>query len=292
MKYSLERYKTRMYYLLLMPAVVLTLVLLLVPLVRGVQISFTNLNMLKGTDSFVGIKNYIKVFTDVRFYEALYRTLIYTALVVLFNFFIGFGMAYICCQKFVGNKILRTIIIMPMLLIPSAGSLLWMYLYNYDLGAFNKILNLLGIGKVQWLISQDLVLYSIAITDIWSWTPFMFLLLLAGLEGIDKTPIEAAKIDGASEFQLMRYVIIPMMGPVISVSVALKAINVFRTFDYVWIMTKGGPGTSSEILSTYIYKESFKNMTYGYSSAMSIAVMLVSIALSILLIRKLVLRRD
>lgn len=292
MNHSLERYKTRMYYLLLIPAVVLTLVLLLVPITRGIQISFTNLNMLKGTDSFIGIENYIKVFTDIRFYQALYRTLIYTVVVVVFNFLIGFGMAYICYQRFIGNKILRIIIVLPMLLIPSAGSLLWMYLYNYDLGAFNRILNLLGIGKVQWLISQDLSLYSIALTDIWSWTPFMFLLLLAGLEGINRTPIEAARIDGANEFQLMRYVIIPMMSPVISVSVALKAINVFRTFDYVWIMTKGGPGTSSEILSTYIYKESFKNMTYGYSSAMSIAVMLVSIILSIFLIRKLVLRKD
>jgi len=186
----------------------------------------------------------------------------------------------------------RTVLIFPMLLIPVAAATLWRFMYNYDIGVINKTLVSLGIGRVNWLGSPDLVLYSIIITDIWAWTPWMFLILLAGLEGIPLEPIEAARMDGASGWKLIRYVILPLMSPVTRVAVSLKAIETFRTFDYVWVMSRGGPGSYSEIMSTFVYKQAYKNLTYGYSGAISFLVLALMVAVSVVVLRRVIMRGE
>jgi multiple sugar transport system permease protein len=287
----LER-QNRTFWMFVLPAVAITLVCLLLPVGRGVQISFTNLDFLKNTNEFVGLANYVKALSDPEFYWALGRNVLYVVIVVIFNFLIGFGMALVCNRRFAGERVVRTVLIFPMLLIPVAAAILWRFMYNYDIGVINKTLASLGIGRVNWLGSPDMVLYSIIITDIWAWTPWMFLILLAGLEGIPLEPIEAARIDGASGWGLVRYVILPLMRPVTRVAVSLKAIETFRTFDYVWVMSRGGPGSYSDIMSTFVYKQAYKNQAYGYSGAISFLVLVLMVAASIVVLRRVILRGE
>jgi multiple sugar transport system permease protein len=287
----LER-QNRTFWMFVLPAVAITLVCLVLPVGRGVQISLTNLDFLKNSNEFVGLANYGRALSDPDFYRALGRNIVYVVTVVAFNFLIGFGMALVCYRRFAGERVVRTVLIFPMLLIPVAAATLWRFMYNYDMGVINKTLTSLGIGRVNWLGNPDLVLFSIIITDIWAWTPWMFLILLAGLEGIPLEPIEAARIDGASGWKLVRYVILPLMGPVTRVAVSLKAIETFRTFDYVWVMSRGGPGSYSEIMSTFVYKQAYKNQAYGYSGAISFVVLILMVAVSFMVLRRIIMRGE
>jgi multiple sugar transport system permease protein len=287
----LER-QNRTFWMFVLPAVAITLVCLLLPVGRGVHMSLTDLDFLRNTDEFIGLANYVRALSDPQFYWSLGRNLVYVVIVVFFNFLIGFGMALVCNRRFAGEKVVRTVLIFPMLLIPVAAATLWRFMYNYDIGVINKTLVSLGIGRVNWLGDPDLVLYSIIITDIWAWTPWMFLILLAGLEGIPLEPIEAARIDGASGWKLVRWVILPLMRPVTLVAVSLKAIETFRTFDYVWVMSRGGPGSYSEIMSTFVYKQAYKNQAYGYSGAISFLVLALMVAVSVVVLRRVIMRGE
>jgi multiple sugar transport system permease protein len=280
-----------MYKLFVVPAVVITIICLAVPLSNAVKMSFTNLDFIKNTDEFVGGRNYVKIFTDLDFYKAIGRTLVYVVVVVFFNFLIGFGMALVCSQDFRGSKILRAVIILPMLLIPTAAAVLWRFMYNYDVGVINKVLAFFRLPGPNWLGDSNLALPSVLLTDIWAWTPWMFLILFAGIEGLPKETLEAGIIDGASYMQLVRFIMIPMMRPITRVAVSLKAIETFRTFDYVWVMTRGGPGSSSDIMSTFVYKQAFKHLKYGYSAALSLVVLLIMVLLSFIALRRLILKQ-
>jgi multiple sugar transport system permease protein len=280
------------YVLFTVPAIAVTVVFLFLPILRNVQFSFTNLDYLRNTNRFIGLGNYLKILSDADFYLALGRNLIYVAVVVAFNFLIGFGMALVCNERFRGNRLLRAAIVCPMLLIPTAAAVLWRFMFNYDVGMVNRLLSVFRINGPNWLGDTRLALASILITDIWAWTPWMFLILLAGLEGLPADPIEAARIDGAGGLAMIRLVILPMMRPITRVAVSLKAIETFRTFDYVWVMTRGGPGSSSEILSTYVYNMGFKHLRYGYSSALSLIVLAVMVLLSFLVLRGLIARAE
>lgn len=276
----IRRRQEQVYKLCVVPGVLVALLLVGTPLAYVLYLSLRNLNFLKDTNDFVGFSNYAKVFQDISFLMALFRNILYVVVVVAANFIIGFGMALVCSVEFRGSRSLRYIIVLPMLLLPTAASVLWRFLYHPDFSTTNQIITLLGFRPTMWLAQPSTVLWAVMLTDIWAWTPWMFLILLAGLEGLPKDPLEAARMDGASGWQVVRHVTLPMMTPVIRVAVSLKAIDTFRTFDYVWVMTKGGPGQSSQILSTYIYRQAFKNLSYGYGSSLSIVVMLVTIGLS------------
>ena len=284
----MKNYQQKIAIYLTIPSIVVTIVLLAIPIAYGVYLSFTNLDIIRRTNDFIGLKNYIKAFTDAALYMSIFRNIIYVVIVVIFNFLIGFFMAFICYQKFIGNKVLRFIIILPMLLIPTAAAVLWRFLYNYDIGLINSLLTTMNLSRIGWLISPKFALLSVILTDIWAWTPWMFLILLAGMENLDKQVLEAANIDGASQFQVVKNIMLPIMSPIITIAISLKAIETFRTFDYVWVMTSGGPGGSSDITSTFIYKQAFKHLQYGYSSALSIIVMAILAILTIFIVKNLI----
>jgi multiple sugar transport system permease protein len=212
---------------------------------------------------------------------ALGRNILYVLIVLVFNFIIGFWMALLCNEKFPGKKLLKGIILIPMLLMPTSAATLWKFLYHPSLGIFNKLLKLIGLSRKAWLAKPSIALYAIIFTDIWSWTPWMFLILYAGLQSLDKSTLEAAKVDGATYLQNLWYMIIPMMKEIIFAALFLKGIDTFRTFTYVWVMTQGGPGEASHILSTYIYNFAIALLDYGKGSAYAIIVLVLSIILSI-----------
>lgn len=286
----MKNYQRKIAIYLTIPSIVVTIVLLAIPIAYGFFLSFTNLDLIKRTNDFIGLKNYLKAFNDTALYMSIFRNIIYVVIVVIFNFLFGFFMAFICYQKFIGNRVLRFIIILPMLLIPTAAAVLWRFLYNYDIGLINSLLTTMNLSRIGWLISPKFALLSVILTDIWAWTPWMFLILLAGMENLDTQVLEAANIDGASQFQVVKNIMLPIMSPVIIIAVSLKAIETFRTFDYVWVMTSGGPGGSSDITSTFIYKQAFKHLQYGYSSALSFIVMAILVLLTIFVVKNLIVK--
>jgi len=238
----------------------------------------------KGCYYFVGLLNYKSFFTDVNSLNSLIRNLLYVVIVVTANFFIGLGFAVLTYNISKGKYLVRTLLVLPMLFIPASAALLWRYLYHYDFGFINVMLSTLGFPRVPFLTDPNIAIYAIMVTDIWAWTPIVYLILLAGLESLPREPLEAAEVDGASSLNKYIYIILPMMKRTIITAITLKAIDTFRAFDYVWIMTKGGPGGSSDILSTYIYKFPFLHGRFGEAASGGLIGLLVILPLIIFFI--------
>jgi len=278
--YSLKRRRRITTNLSLIPTAIILLITFVLPLSIALVISLRNYNLNFGTNEFVYFKNYIKAFTDNGFLQSIGRNIIYVVITVGANFVIGFTMALVVNRKFRGSNILNAIFILPMVLMPVSAAVLWRFIYDQTFGIANHILQLFGISGHAWLGSLNTSLYAVIVTDIWAWTPFMFLILLAGLKSLPRDPYEAAIIDGASEWELFKSITLPLMKPVILIALTIKSIDTFKAFDYLWVMTKGGPADTSHITSTYIYRYGFGLLDFGYGSAMTVIVFLIIILFS------------
>jgi len=260
----------------LLPAAIAVLGVIVVPLAQVLYLSLFDYNIMQYTYRFIGLGNYGKIVSDVEFGWALLRTWWYVAVVVGVDFVYGFLVALLAWQlPLAWSKVFRAIVILPMLLIPSAAAMLWRtVIYAPPYAAFDQVFGLPA--SVNVLASPLTALWGIILTAIWGWSPWVFLLLLAGLEGLPVEPLEAAKLDGAKFPQLVWHIILPVMKPVIFITVSLKAVDSFLSFTYPWIMTEGGPGGSSHLLSTYIYEKAFKFLDYGYGSSLGVVMLCIA----------------
>lgn len=265
----------------LIPSLVILAVTFVAPIIYAFFISFRDYNISRGVNEFIGIGNYIKLFSDTSFFHAIGRNLIYVVLTVGINFILGFIMAFVVNIKLKGSNLLSVILIFPMVLMPAAAAVLWRFMYNETFGIVNHVLGLFGVAGRSWLASPNTALYSVILTDIWAWTPWMFLVLLAGMKSVPNDPIEAARIDGASSISLFRYITLPLMRPIILIALTLKTIDTFKAFDYLWIMTRGGPGEASHIISSYVYWKAFSVLNFGYGSAMAIISLFILLIISL-----------
>lgn len=278
------------YYAMLGPVIVAVAVLFGYPLAKVFQLSF--LQYTPGLPiEFIGLRNYVDSFTDPIFLATIRRTFIYTGGVVLANFWIGIGLALLTYEKFKGVKLLRTIIILPMVFIPSAASIVWVLMYNEKIGIINHLLSAIGLESYAFLSDPTSALIGVMITDIWAWTPFMYLILLAGLQNLPSELVEAARIDGASSTKIFWSITLPFMQPVIAVAVLIKLLDTFRTFPYLWIMTRGGPGDTTHVLSTLAFKKAFVTFEFGLSSTYGVITLLLAMAIGIPLTYILIWRR-
>lgn len=281
-RYSL-RQKTRIATnLSLIPTLLILTATFVIPFIYSFYISLRDYNPLEHTNKFVLFDNYVKIFSDVSFLQAIGRNVIYVVLVVSVNFVLGLVMALVINTRFKGSNFLSGILILPMILMPAAAAVLWRFIYDQTFGIVNHVLELFGIASRSWLASGSTALYAVILTDIWAWTPWMFLVLLAGLKSLPIESIEAARIDGASEWSLFRYITLPLMMPAILIALTLKTIDTFKAFDYLWIMTGGGPGKASHIISTYIYKTAFQLLDFGYSASMAVVSLLILMVFSLI----------
>jgi len=244
--------------------------LLVYPLAYGFYISLRDYNIVRQIDKFVLFKNYIELFHDKVFLASVYRNLIYVGGVVAANFLVGLGMALLINKGFKGRSVVTLLLILPMLLVPSTAAVLWRFLYDIEFGSINHILDFLGLGRHSWLGSKNTALYAVMVADIWASTPYVFLILLAGLRSLPQDCFEAARMDGASSWQLFRYITLPLLFPIIMIVVIFKTVDTFKAFDYLWVMTRGGPGRSSHIISTYTYEHAFQYYEFGSGASMSI----------------------
>jgi multiple sugar transport system permease protein len=233
-------------------------------------ISFYKIDMIKGESVFIGLKNYIKILQDETFWVSLKNTVVFVMVAVFAEFILGMIFALFFNTGIKGLKIFRSIVLIPMLLPPITVALTWKMMYAYDYGVFNYILQVLGLTPVEWLSSTKWALASIIFTDIWQWTPFVFLVVLASLQSIPVDIYESAKVFGANTFQCFIHITLPLLKPGLILALLLRTIDTFRIFDKMYTLTGGGPGNSTETITFYIYRHGFKYFETGFSAAAAI----------------------
>jgi len=271
-------------YVFNIPLAIFILILVAVPIFSIIKYSFYKWQMISfKPPEFIGWGNYIKILSDSRFLNSVGRTLYYAFLALIFEIIIGFIAALIFNKDFKGKNIYRTVFCIPMVMMPVAASLAWILLFNTEFGILNYFLTTLGLGPVGWISSESNALYSLIIVDIWKWTSFVAIILLSGLQSFPQEPFESAKIDGATYFQTIRYITIPLLKPHFITVVILRGIMALKTFDIILTMTGGGPNYATETLNLYLYKNAFEYTKIGYSSTLAIMFLIIVIFFIIIL---------
>lgn len=264
-------------YWALAPVVILLVLLTVYPVFNLLRMSLSEIDFSAGsvTWTFVGLKHARTFLDDWLFRTALKNTLIFVVVVVIIEMVLGFMLALVTSGISAGKGVVRTIMVLPILVPAVAIGSMWRLMYNYEFGIFNQALKALGLEPQIWLGSAQLAMPSVMLVDVWHWVPFVFLIALAGLEALPVEVLEAASVDGASGVQKLRYVILPLMWPTISVALMFRTIFAFKVFDEIFLLTSGGPGTATEVVSLYIYKVFFAMNQLGYGALVAI----VSIAI-------------
>ncbi|MDH4264562.1 MAG: sugar ABC transporter permease [Deltaproteobacteria bacterium] len=259
-------------YLFVAPAVFVLAFTCLYPVIKGFELSFFDWSLGTPIESrkYIGWENFLWAVTDPTLYNSIKVTLIFTACSVAAELFLGLLIAFLLEKGLKGLALLRTAFIIPIMIAPVVVGLLWRYLFDANFGLINYVVSLLGLQPKVWLGTPGWALPAVIITDIWQWTPFMFILFLAGLQSLPKDPVEAAHVDGATTWQVIRHVKLPLLAPVIWVAVILRIIDAFRSLEVMYIMTFGGPGRETEVLSLHIYKTAFTAQRLGLAAVNAI----------------------
>ena len=268
-------------YVFMAPAAIIMGLALLYPLAYMIYGSFRAWDPSQNISEteFVGLKNYITLFFDPAFRESLSVTLTFAFAVVTAELAIGVGLALLLDRNIRGMSVLRTLFILPMMIAPVVVGLMWRYMYHPTVGTINKTLKSMGFESVDWLGQHALL--SVIIADIWQWTPFIFILSLAALQSLPRSALEAAKIDGATGWQQIRYIKLPLMMPVLIVTALLRLIDAFKVLEVILVMTEGGPGLSTEIIALRISRTATEFRELGVAAAMSNYLLLLLLILTL-----------
>ena len=259
-----------------LPAIVFVALLMIFPVLYTLFLSFTNWNLTSGMPmSFNGIESYVRVLSEPRFLHAVGRTFSFTFFAVLIEGFLGVAIALILNRAFVGKSVAKLLLLLPLVATPVAVGIVFNLFYDPTIGLVNFVLKSLGLPQGEWISNARTVIPSLILVDVWQWTPMITLIVLAGLAGLSEEPVEAARVDGASEWQILRHVTIPMVMPVILTAVILRLIDALKTFDIIYAMTGGGPGYASETLNIMGFKYSFEYFRMGQSSVILVVLFLI-----------------
>ena len=272
--------------LLIAPAALLMALFQVVPIVIGANASFRDWSLNNPKKTWVGPSHYIEVITDPAFLQVvLPNTFLFMVLSVGGALVIGLCLALMFNRGFRGQKLVQTMLLLPLMIAPVIAAIMMRWMFNDQFGIVNVILETIGIEGQPWMVQRWSAFGVILLTDIWLWTPWFMLLLLAGLQSLPKEPFEAAAIDGTSSWRVFRYLTLPMLRPVIAVCVVIRSIDAFRTFDIVWTLTGGGPARSTELFSLYAYVHAFLNLDFGRGSAAAIIGAVIILVVGLLLYR-------
>ena len=270
-------------YLFLTPAAAIMIVGLLYPIGYMVYASFLDWNPSQriGEAEWVGLRNYATLLQDAAFRESLFVTLKFASIVVTLEMVIGVSLALLLDRNIRGIAVLRTIFILPMMIAPIVVGLMWRYMYHPTVGIFNRTLKDLGLDPIPWLSDANWALASIIIADVWQWTPFIFILALAALQSLPRSALEAARIDGASDWQQIIHIKLPLMMPVLIVTALLRLIDAFKVLEVILVMTNGGPGLSTEIMALRISRTASEFRELGVAAAMSNYLLMMLLVLTL-----------
>lgn len=266
---------------LLGPAVVFVSGVALMPVLFTIWLGFRRQLPIFGVSQFVGFENYRFLMTDARFWNALAHTAYFVLLSVTLELALGFGIAVLLHQKFPGRGVARALVLVPWAVPTVVAARFWEWIYNADFGVLNYLLS----ARINWLGDPRWALHAAILADVWKTTPFVVLLLLAGLQVIPEDLYRAARIDGASSFQLFRHITLPLLRPVILLVLLFRTMDAARVFDLIFVLTGGGPANQTETLVVYAYKLLYRTLQFGYGSAVVLATFLFIFVLSLAYLR-------
>jgi multiple sugar transport system permease protein len=264
------------------PAVLVMAAACLYPVITAFQLAGYRWDM--GTPwssaQWVGLDNFISAFGNEQVWSSLWTTLLFAGVCVAAEMVLGIALALALEHPVRGMALFRTIFILPMMIAPIAVGLAWRYMFDAQFGLVNAFLGLFGVQALTWLADPTLAFVAIVIADIWQWTPFVFIMMLAALASVDGAVLEAARIDGANWLQQIFLVKLPMVMHVIAITLMMRLIDAFRVLEVIYVLTFGGPGNSTEILALHIYKTAFVGQQMGVAAAVSVLLLVVVAALS------------
>jgi len=270
--------------LLVVPTVFILVLVVIFPMIYSLTVSFRLYDLRVPRHPFVGFDNYIRLFTNSRFHNALRVTGWLLLGELALQFPIGFGLAILLARKFRGKKVVQPLLLIPMMITPVVVGYMGRLLFETRSGPINYFLNLMGLPSVLWHTSASTALLTVILLDTWQWTPFMMGVLLAGLVSLPAEPYESAKVDGASGLQIFWYLTLPLLKPVIALVVIMRALAILQTFDVIYVLTMGGPGTATETIGIYTYLVGFRYWDIGQaSSAAWVLAMMLSVGITIFL---------
>ena len=270
-------------YLFVAPAVLLMGAGLIYPVVQGLLLSMQDwaVGTPMSTAEFIGADNYLRMLGDENVQESMWVTFKFGFFTITIEMTLGIALALLLEKPIRGASIFRTIFIMPLMISPVVVGLVWRYLYDARAGWINHYLELAGIEPLIWLGEPHLAFFAIVFTDIWQWTPFVFIIVIAGLQALPSEVLEASRIDGANTWQQIFLVKLPMIRSILIIALLLRLIDVFKGLEVMLIMTEGGPGLATELLSLHVYKTAFDAQQLGYAAAISVLLLLIVFALSL-----------
>jgi multiple sugar transport system permease protein len=273
-------------YLLLAPSVLIVLAVLVYPLWDGLRASTKFYRYGKPVRD-IGWDNYVRLWADDQFLNALWVTVRFVTLSVGIETVLGLALALFCAREFRGIRLLRTVLIVPMVITPVVVAIVFRLIYASDAGMLTALSEAMGGGPVQILGHPTRAFLGLVALDVWEWTPLMFLILLAGLQSLPVEPFEAARVDGAGPWRTLVDHTLPMLRPVLAIAIVLRTIEAFGTFDQVFVLTRGGPGEATRLLSIYGYDTAFKFQQTGYAAALFVTMGLLVLAFALATVRTL-----
>ncbi|HET7097468.1 MAG TPA: sugar ABC transporter permease [Casimicrobiaceae bacterium] len=275
--------RRRNYYLFIAPALIVVGAVIIFPWLFTLWMSAFDWKI-GSSAHFVGSENYQALVKNQRFAEAILHTFYFTALAVILPLVLGTAAAMIFHRQFPLRGVLRGVFIMPMMATPVAVALVWAMMFHPQLGVLNYLLSLVGLPPSLWVFSPTLVIPSLVLVEIWHWTPLVMLIVLGGLAALPTEPYESARLDGATEWQLFRHITLPLVAPFIVVAAVIRTIDALKTFDTIYVITGGGPGTASETINLYLYLQAFAFYNIGAASAVVVVFFVIVLALAVLLL--------
>jgi multiple sugar transport system permease protein len=272
----------RQYWPFLLPAGLVVFAVIVFPWIFTLYMSVHEWKV--GEDlTYVGLANYVALFTDERFGWAVLRTLYFTLLAVVFPVGLGIAAALAFHRKFPLRGLARTIFILPMMATPVAVALVWTMMFHPQLGVLNYLLTSMGLPPSQWVYDASTVIPTLVMVETWQWTPLVMLIVLGGLASLPTDPYEAAKLDGASGWDTFTKITLPLVWPHIIVALVIRTIDALKAFDLIFVISNGGPGTSSETINIFLYLQAFSFYNLGYASAVTVVFFVIILLVSLLL---------
>jgi multiple sugar transport system permease protein len=278
-----QKLAPRRYYLFAVPALILMAGVIIFPWVFTLVMSLMEFKV-GGSVAFVGLENFTKLFADARFGESILRTFWFTILAVVLPIAIGTWAAVVFHREFPWRGVLRTVFIMPMMATPVAVALVWTMMFHPQLGVLNYLLSVIGLPPFSWVYDPSTVIITLVLVEVWHWTPLVMLIVLGGMAALPTDPYDSATIDGATDWQMFRFITLPLILPYIMVAVVIRTIDALKVFDTIFVITQGGPGTASETLNIFLYLQAFQFYNLGYASAVVVVFFVIIVALSLLLL--------
>lgn len=277
----------RRYWWFSLPAAAVVLAVIVFPWLFTIFISLNTWDPAGGV-SWVGLANYVHLLTDARFGWAVIRTLYFAALAVALPLVLGVAAALCFHQRFALRGLARTIFVLPMMATPVAIALVWSMMFHPQLGVLNYILTSLGLPPSTWTYAPNTVIPTLVMVETWQWTPLVMLIVLGGLASLPVDPYEAAQLDGASPWQRFWHITLPLLWPFIVVAGVIRTIDALKSFDIIYVITGGGPGTASETINIFLYQQAFAFYQLGYAGAVTLVffVLIVAVSLCLLAMRQ------